>query len=283
MSTRTSTHRHIVCYSGGHSSALVAIEVVRRYGNEGVVLLNHDINPNVEDADIKRFKREVADFLEVPITYANHKDFETKDQFDICVGEQAFKASHTSVVCTSRLKTRPFKKWLKANVKDKNAVTVYYGFDKDEKVRIQRRSSIMSDMGYRTDYPLALWPAAHRTLESTRDIGIEPPMTYGVFKHANCTGCIKAGRQHWYAVFCLRADIWEKAKQAEEQIGHSILRNVYLDELEPEFVKMKAAGIAPTERIHANTFWASARKRLKSVSIEEDEIEHDAKPCECVF
>jgi hypothetical protein len=39
--------RHVVCFSGGHSSALVAIEVVRRYGRNGVVLLNHDINPRV--------------------------------------------------------------------------------------------------------------------------------------------------------------------------------------------------------------------------------------------
>ena len=53
--------KHIICYSGGHSSALVAIEVYRRYGD--VVLLNHDIHPSVESQDIKRFKQEVADFV----------------------------------------------------------------------------------------------------------------------------------------------------------------------------------------------------------------------------
>ena len=47
-----------MCFSGGHSSALVAIEVVRRYGNRDVVLLNHDIHARTEDADVKRFKRE---------------------------------------------------------------------------------------------------------------------------------------------------------------------------------------------------------------------------------
>lgn len=45
--------KHIVCYSGGHSSALVAIEVVRKYGNKNVVLLNHDINSSVENEDQK--------------------------------------------------------------------------------------------------------------------------------------------------------------------------------------------------------------------------------------
>lgn len=36
--------KHIICYSGGHSSALVAIEVARKYGAGDVVLLNHDIH-----------------------------------------------------------------------------------------------------------------------------------------------------------------------------------------------------------------------------------------------
>ena len=41
--------KHIVCYSGGHSSALVAVEVVRKFGKENVVLLNHDINQLIGD------------------------------------------------------------------------------------------------------------------------------------------------------------------------------------------------------------------------------------------
>lgn len=55
--------KYVVCYSGGHSSALVAIEAVRKVGKENVILLNHDISIEVEDRDIKRFKQEVADYL----------------------------------------------------------------------------------------------------------------------------------------------------------------------------------------------------------------------------
>jgi len=55
--------KHIVCYSGGHSSALVAIEVVRRFGKENVILLNHDINSRFENEDIKRFKKDVSNYL----------------------------------------------------------------------------------------------------------------------------------------------------------------------------------------------------------------------------
>lgn len=107
--------KHIVCYSGGHSSALVAIEVSRMFGAENVVLLNHDMHFSVEHADIKRFKQEVADYIGVPITFANRRNA-TQDQFDVCVEAKAFKVSSGPILCTSRLKTEPFMDWLVANV-----------------------------------------------------------------------------------------------------------------------------------------------------------------------
>ena len=120
--------KHIVCYSGGHSSAIVAIEVTRRYGKDNVILLNHDIHPSVESEDIKRFKREVSEYLEVPITYANHDKWDQKDQFDVCVDAQAFKVGNGTALCTNRLKTAPFEKYLAKNFPDKDCV-IYYGFD----------------------------------------------------------------------------------------------------------------------------------------------------------
>ena len=103
--------KYIVCFSGGHSSALVAIEAARKYGKENVILLNHDISPNVEDADIKRFKREVADYLGIEITYANMDGWEQKDQLDVCMEISAFKVDNGTALCTNRLKTEPFIKW----------------------------------------------------------------------------------------------------------------------------------------------------------------------------
>lgn len=35
-----SAKTHIVCYSGGEQSGMVAVEVFRRYGNKNLVLLN---------------------------------------------------------------------------------------------------------------------------------------------------------------------------------------------------------------------------------------------------
>lgn len=269
---------HIVAFSGGHSSALTAIEVARRMRPlDRLILLNHDINARVEDADIKRFKNAVSAHLGVPITYANYAD-PNADQFDVAMKHSAFKLNHEQVVCTHRLKTEPFTAWLKQNIEAvglQEETCVYYGFDASEPVRITRRSSILAAMGYRSDYPLALW--RQRTIQSTREIGIEPPNTYNVFKHANCVGCIKGGVQHWYAVFCTRPDIWRKAKLAEEDIGYSIIKDYYLEDLEKRFETMRCAGVKPTEHESQQAFHAKAKKFIVLAEKNPD------KPCECVF
>jgi len=300
--------KHIVCYSGGHSSGLVAIEVVRRYGKENVILLNHDISLKVEEQDIKRFKKQVADYLGMPITYKNYNDLpveELPDQFEIVEIEKSFISPQTrQALCTSRLKTVPLTLYLEHEFPDKNA-TLYYGFDDTELIRVERRKVILNDMGFASDYPLALWgkfgnlrkfyekqgvnfesviitenwintDSFERTIFSTKELGIEPPNTYSVFKHANCTGCLKAGQQHWYCVYIYANHIFERAKLSEERIGYSIIKGAFLKELEPKFEKMKCAGVVATEHTPFQTFWSQAKKYLKK-------LEEDIKPCECTF
>jgi hypothetical protein len=265
--------RYIVCYSGGHSSALVAIETVRQYGKDRVILLNHDIALVSEGQDIKRFKKQVADYLGMEITYCNARNWETKDQFDVVIEAGAFKVGNGTALCTNRMKTQPFENWLEDNGGPDDVIC--YGFDANEPKRIQRRSSHLASMGFKTDFPLALWK--DRTIWATEDIGILRPNTYALFKHGNCVGCLKAGRQHWYVVYCTRPDVWGKGKMAEDEIGYSIIKGVYLEDLEPLFEKMRKLGIEPTEHIPAPTFWASVKKRIK-LDFTEDSVE---KPCEC--
>lgn len=269
--------KHVCCYSGGHSSALVAVEVVRKFGRENVILVNHDIHFSVEDADVKRFKRQVAEYLGVDITYVNYRNAE-QDQFDVCVEAKAFKVGSGSELCTSRLKTQPFNNWLARSFPTKDCI-IYYGFDDNEKIRIQRRTGILSQMGFRSDYPLSLWK--DRTIHDTSEVGIDRPLTYSVFKHGNCVGCLKAQWQHWYIVFCTRPDIWLKAKWAEDEIGHSIHHDgdnqVYLEDMEERFELMRKAGVTPTEQIPQQTFWAKARKIVKIHEVQS------TKPCECSF
>ncbi|MGL5433778.1 MAG: hypothetical protein ACRDBO_00075 [Lachnospiraceae bacterium] len=269
--------KQIICYSGGHSSALVAIEAVRKYGKNNVILLNHDISSIVEHKDIKRFKQEIADYLDVPITPANMKGFETMTPLKVAMKAKAFQVDAGRALCTSKLKTEPFYKWLdetypvaKGDVCD-NA-KVLYGFDKNEPGRIQRRVGVMAAKGYKTDYPLAYWD---RTVDKTEDIGIKRPVTYNIFKHANCFGCLKAGMQHWYVVYCLRPDIFTEAIKAEAEIGYSIINDVYLEELIPKYQEMQTKGICPNDKINSQSFWAKVNNTLPE--------QMSFLPCECMI
>lgn len=266
---------HVVCYSGGETSGIVAYEVVRRNILDQVILINHDINPSAEHWDIKRFKVELANLLSFPITYVNHPDWETKDQFDVCMDAKAFKIDFHPL-CTNRLKTAPFHKWLEENYPvdpetgRNDDILIYYGFEAGETDRINRRRSILAEKGYRSCFPLAEWPGV---IKSTQEIGVEPPKTYQIWKHANCVGCLRAGQQHWYVVYCRRRDVWEKAKRAESVIGYSILRvnnkPAFLIELEPKFETMRLLGIPADEKTKPGAFWAKAKKILGAQPAEE--------------
>lgn len=269
--------KHIICYSGGHSSALVAIKVVKKYGKENCIILNHDIVERSEVRDIKRFKNEVAEYLGMDITYANMKDWDVKDQFDVALEEKAFKSPGIPAICTNRMKTRPFMKFLEDNFPEKDCV-IYYGFDADEEERIERRTRILGEMGFKTDYPLARWK---ENITSTHEIGVRPPMSYEKFKHSNCLGCLKAGAQHWYIVFCEHPEIYEKAKATEVALGYTILKKMSLTDYEETFANMQRLGIVPTEHIPFQTFWANVRKVLKEDEMNKFDLTEEAKPCMC--
>lgn len=269
--------KYIVCYSGGHSSALVAIEAVRKAGKENVILLNHNISPEVEHKNIKRFKRDIADYLDIPITPANMEGWENMTPLKVVRKAKAFQVDAGRALCTSKLKTEPFYKWLGENFpveegEMRKDVTILYGFDKNESDRIQRRTGIMGMKGYKTDYPLALWK---RTIETCEDIKIKRPVTYKVFKHANCFGCLKAGMQHWYVVYCLRPDIFAEAIEAEAEIGYSIIEGIFLEELVPKYIEMQSKGICPNDKMNSQSFWSKVNNTLPE--------QMSLFPCECML
>lgn len=256
--------KRIVALSGGESSAVVGVEVARKFGKENVILLNHDINPKVEPEDVKRFKNEVADYIGVPITYANHPDWETETPISLCVKAGTWvNPANRTILCTNRLKTAPFYDWMAENYNDGDVV--YYGFDANEPARITRRANIMGASGYKTDYLLALW--ADRTIHSTDEIGIARPTVYSLFNHANCIGCLKAGWQHWYVIYCNYPDVYQQLIDGESSIGYAVHGvDDWAEDKAEMFESMRLAGIEPTEKTPSGQFWARAKKALAAQS-----------------
>lgn len=280
---------HIVCFSGGESSAKAAVEVVRKYGKENVILLNHNINPRFEDADIKRFKEQVANYLGLHITYANiddiSKDSAIPSQFHVCVLSGAMTDFSGNALCTARLKTEPFFRYLSRHFEPIGSLfykpcIIYYGFDSKETIRMQRRTGILGAMGYKTDYPM-IWK--ERTIYSIREIGIEPPLTYKFYQHANCKGCLKASLLHWYVVYVNDILIYNEGIWMENELDftiHTVIRNkvktpISLTELAPIFERMRIDGIEATEHQSKQKF----ANKIKAYQLEECSTN---KPCECL-
>jgi len=271
--------KYIVCFSGGKASAMAAIKVVMKYGKENVILLNHNITSKVEDSDIQRFKEAVAAFLGLEIVYANMEDWEDKDQFDVCLEKGGFQFQAGKAICTYNMKTLPFYKWLKENYpvipgEIRDDVIIIYGYDPEETERITNRKQYLYAQGYMTEFPLT-WEETD--IKKVEDVGIQEPSTYKIHKHANCKCCIKAGKQSWYLNYCLYPEIFEKAKQTELSLGHSIIKDIFLYELEPKFEEMKKRDIEATEKVDQYTFWKTARRVLK------EDPNQIRMPCDCGF
>lgn len=283
--------KHVVLLSGGHSSALVAVNVVAKHGKDNVILLNHNISSFSESADIKRFKRQVADYLELPITYANINGIqnadELPDQFDVCIEAGALTDNAGNALCTSRLKTEPFNQWLAVNLprgndmfRNEEECVIYYGFDILEQNRITRRVGIMASKGYRCDFPMATWNAR---VTDIKQVGILPPAEYSVFKHANCIGCLKASLLHWYVTYVHYRKSYNKGIAMEDAIDfsiHTIIRNkvkrpISLAELQPIFQRMLNDNIPATEHQSAHGF----ARLLRTYELEEGNA---GIPCECI-
>ncbi|NHN34811.1 hypothetical protein [Paenibacillus agricola] len=64
--------------------------------------------------------------------------------------------------------------------------------------------------------------------------------------------------------------IFEKAKRAEEIIKYSILKGIYMRELEPMFADMQAAGIQGDEKMKPGTFWSKAKKILGEQPLDDE-------------
>lgn len=265
--------KYVICHSGGRSSGECALSIANKYGAENVILLNHNITGRVERAETKRYKQDIADYLGLEITYANHPDWENKTPIQVVKDIGYFSNKQTGqVLCTYELKTLPFYRWLAEN--DPNGENVYvYGLDKDEPTRIANRSQKMGQQGYKTMFPM-LWDESE--IVRLEDAGIKPPSCYDRFKHSNCTGCLKAGFQHWYIVYQEDREMFNEVAEFELDVNYSLRRQkgktAFLDDKRELFDKMIAAGVPANEHIAQQKFWPMAKRMVKNHEAEMDEL-----------
>lgn len=132
--------------------------------------------------------------------------------------------------CTEMLKIRPRLIWEEG----KKNLTYVWGYDATE----ERRAKGVMDRfpGYTHRFPLIERGLTKEDCHGmAQDIGVKRPYMYELgYPNNNCVGCVKGGMGYWNKI---RKDFPEtfalRARQ-EREIGHTCIKDVYLDELDPE-------------------------------------------------
>lgn len=138
--------------------------------------------------------------------------------------------------CTNWLKKRIRKEWEYEH--REYDITYIWGFDCNEKNRADALVETMFEFTH--TFPLIdkdiTKQDAHGMCER---LGIRRPYMYDKgYNNNNCIGCVKGGIGYWNKIRVDFPDVFESRSKLEREIGSSILKECYLDELDPDRGRM---------------------------------------------
>ena len=218
--------KHIILYSGGANSAYVAY-LVNQEHHEDTILLHTPTYSEHPDAD--RFRKQFADYLNLPI--AVQADGRTIWQL---MDDEHCLPSDRIPFCSRILKTEQALKFYN-NMKDE--FVVYLGYDGAEWRRAQRTSARLLNEGICSEYPLLKTGISNENIKKfIRDeLRICLPEPYLYLNHNNCLPCFKGGKQHFYQIWKHYPEYFNKAIEAEDNIGYSVFKDKTLTDLRKQW------------------------------------------------
>ena len=134
--------------------------------------------------------------------------------------------------CTNWLKKRVRKEQFEALHEDDD-ITYIWGFDCEERKRAERLLESMPQFHHR--FPLIeenpTKQDAHAILHK---LGVQRPQMYELgYSNNNCIGCVKGGMWYWNKIRVDFPEVFERRSKMERELNSSILKECYLDELDP--------------------------------------------------
>lgn len=139
-----------------------------------------------------------------------------------------FISSAYGAKCTEILKKRVRKEWEYG----KTDLTYVWGYDCTERHRAERLIESMPEFKH-------IFPLIERNLTKEdchgmcRELKIKRPAMYDLgYQNNNCIGCVKGGMGYWNKIRIDFPDVFKKRSEQERMIGHSCIKDCFLDELE---------------------------------------------------
>jgi hypothetical protein len=215
--------KHICLFSGGAASSYMSWLVVQEYGKENTILLHTPTYTEHEDAD--RFRRQVAEYIGIPIT--PHED--GRNLWEV-IDDNHCLPSDMIPFCTRILKLEPRIEFLKSL---NDEYVLYYGFDIKEYLRAQNVYTHALVLGETVKFPLIEKMIMSKDIKKiiVNEWGICLPEPYKHLKHNNCIPCYKASTKEWKKYWKYYPERFELAVEKEKQIGHTTFKGISLEQL----------------------------------------------------
>lgn len=195
------------------------------------------VNPNVriiyihiDDAhpDNERFIADCERWYGKKIEIVKSDKYDSVDE----VLESGYINGPTGAKCTTEL-----KKEVRMGIERRNNITAqYFGFEFVPKqinraIRFLEKYAHINPKFILIDNRLTKNECAGMLLSA----GIALPVMYLLgFENNNCIGCVKGGKGYWNRIRIYFIDVFNLRAKRERLIGHSCIKGVFLDELDPE-------------------------------------------------
>ena len=178
--------------------------------------------------DSMRFIKDCQKVLDSEIEILKSSEF---DDVASVVRKFKFINSPHGAACTGMLKRKVRKHWESDHANEQ--LTYVWGFDKNETNRAERLQKTMFE--FKHEFPLIdknlSKEECHGMLER---LGIKRPVMYDLgYSNNNCVGCVKGGMGYWNKIRADFPEVFNQRAKLEREIGHSCLKECFLDELDP--------------------------------------------------
>ena len=184
------------------------------------------IDVDDQHPDSIRFIRDCEKVIGKPITVLRSLYY--RDVESVC-RSMRYVNGPTGAPCTRLLKKAVRKRWEVDHITDQ--LTYVWGMDCNEKHRAERIRAGFPQVQH--EFPLIeknlTKEDAHGIL---RKLGIKRPAMYDMgYNNNNCVGCVKGGAGYWNKIRLDFPEVFRNRAAMERDIGHSILKDCFLDEL----------------------------------------------------
>ena len=219
-----------VCWISAGVSSFVAGYLERESVDKFLYIDIADQHP-----DSMRFIKDCEKVLGKEIEILKSTEYSSVE--DCVKAFNGFRNVHTGFApCTNWLKKRVRKEW-EFEHRDYD-LTYVWGMDCNEKNRADRLKETMINFTH-------CFPLIERGLTKEEahgicaELGIKRPLMYDLgYNNNNCVGCVKGGMGYWNKIRVDFPEVFESRSKLERSIGNTILKECYLDELDPNRGRM---------------------------------------------